>query len=114
MGVKRWVDSARSRAGCPGLREGRRVIGGQTRRRNHKRNHPARARTGSPSTSASSLPSATGDPPLVSELRARHAKLATTGMARPFELLLPDRSSHRIGEGGGEPAFLVRIVWRLS
>jgi len=54
-----------------------------------------------------------GDPsihPLVSGLRERHAKLsAHDGRAKPFELRLPDRSTHTIG-GTGEPAFTVQIV----
>jgi cyclopropane-fatty-acyl-phospholipid synthase len=58
---------------------------------------------------------ATGDHPLVTGLRQRHAKLsARDGRARPFELRLPDRTAHLIGDkaigDGGEPAFTVRIV----
>ncbi len=54
--------------------------------------------------------SATDGPPLVAGLRQRHAKLSVTdGRARPFELRLPDRSEHLIGDGG-DPAFTVRIV----
>src|SRR5215210_3453334 len=55
---------------------------------------------------------ATGDHPLVAGLRQRHAKLSPD-RARPFELRLPDRTAHLIGEsigGGGEPAFTVQIV----
>jgi cyclopropane-fatty-acyl-phospholipid synthase len=48
--------------------------------------------------------------PLVSGLRERHAKLsAHDGRAKPFELRMPDRSTHAIG-GAGEPAFTVQIV----
>lgn len=58
---------------------------------------------------------ATGDHPLVSGLRERHAKLsARDGRVRSFELRLPDRTAHLIGDraidGGGEPAFTVQIV----
>jgi cyclopropane-fatty-acyl-phospholipid synthase len=53
---------------------------------------------------------ATGDHPLVTGLRQRHAKLrAKNDRVRPFELCLPDRTAHSIGDGG-EPAFTVRIV----
>jgi cyclopropane-fatty-acyl-phospholipid synthase len=53
---------------------------------------------------------AIGDHPLVAGLRQRHAKLtAKDGRAKPFELRLPDRTAHSIGDGG-EPAFTVRIV----
>jgi cyclopropane-fatty-acyl-phospholipid synthase len=53
---------------------------------------------------------ATGDHPLIAGLRQRHAKLsAQDGRAKPFELRLPDRTAHSIGDGG-EPAFTVRIV----
>ncbi len=56
---------------------------------------------------------ATGDHPLVSGLRQRHAKLsALDGRVRSFELLLPDRTAYLIGDRtiGGEPAFTVQIV----
>ena len=57
---------------------------------------------------------ATGDHPLVEGLRQRHAKLsARKGLARPFELRLPDRTAYLIGEpigGETEPAFTVQIV----
>lgn len=47
--------------------------------------------------------------PLVNGLRQRHAKLSTRdSRARSFELSLPDRTTHAIGDGG-EPAFSVRI-----
>jgi cyclopropane-fatty-acyl-phospholipid synthase len=59
---------------------------------------------------AASSDAATGDHPLVAGLRQRHAKLsARDGRVRPFELRLPDRTAHAIGDGG-EPAFTVRIV----
>ena len=48
-------------------------------------------------------------PPVVARLRERLAKVAAdpAGVARPFELRLPDRSSWRIGDEGAEPAFRV-------
>jgi cyclopropane-fatty-acyl-phospholipid synthase len=53
---------------------------------------------------------AIGDHPLVTGLRQRHANLrAKNDRVRPFELCLPDRTAHSIGDGG-EPAFTVRIV----
>lgn len=61
----------------------------------------------------------TGDHPLVQGLRQRHASLSAhddrgdrserNERARTFELRLPDRTAHLIGQGG-EPAFTVRIV----
>ena len=59
---------------------------------------------------AASSETTTGDPPLVRELRQRHAQLsARDDRARPFELRLPDRTAYSIG-GAGEPAFTVQIV----
>jgi cyclopropane-fatty-acyl-phospholipid synthase len=61
-------------------------------------------------TQTATVGAATGESGLVAELRRRHAKLAASGAARPFELRMPDRTSHRIGQDGGDPAFMVRIV----
>jgi cyclopropane-fatty-acyl-phospholipid synthase len=63
--------------------------------------------------SQTAISPATGDHPLVRDLRQRHAKLfadtAAGGPVRSFELCLQDRSAHLIGSGG-EPAFTVRVV----
>jgi len=51
-----------------------------------------------------------GEHPLVAGLRGRFEAVRAKGApVRPFELRLPDRTSHRIG-GEGEPAFSVRLV----